>query len=92
MQTKTSWYVKAEDGKTLMVAGKNIGTAVWFAVGITIDNVENIGFKEERPILFADDGKVLEHKETKEQFESIWLKDGDSSENYIEVEPKETQE
>lgn len=92
MQTKISWYVKAEDGKTLIVAGKNIGTAVWFAVGISVDNVENIGFKEERPILFADNGKVLEHKETKEQCESIWLKDGDSSENYIEVETHKPQE
>ena len=60
----------------------------------TLDGVAGIwcGFKpegaiitEERPVLYPEPDFELEHKETKERFSAVWLKDGDSQENYIEV-------
>lgn len=47
---------------------------------------ENIKVKEERQILYAKKGYKLERKSDKQQFSSVWLKDGDNEENYIEVE------
>ncbi len=70
----------------------------------TLNGVSGIwcGFKpegaiitEERPVLYPDSGYELEHIETKERFSAVWLKDGDSEENYIEVpyeEPTQVEE
>ena len=40
---------------------------------------------EERPVLYPESGYELEYIVSKEHFSAVWLKDGDSQENYIEV-------
>lgn len=50
--------------------------------GFKPDNVEVL---EERKVLYPSDGYELEHKITKEHFDSVWLKDDDVQENYNEV-------
>ena len=44
---------------------------------------------EERPVLYPEQGKELQHKETGEKFSAVWLKDGDTQDNYIEVDIEE---
>lgn len=51
--------------------------------GFKPDGVE---VKEERQILRPAKGYKLERKSDKQQFNSVWLKEGDTEENYIEVE------
>lgn len=47
---------------------------------------ENADVKEERQVLYPNKGYLLERKSDSKQFHSIWLKDDDTEENYIEVE------
>lgn len=46
---------------------------------------EGVEVKEEREVLYPEKGYELERKSDKQQFSSVWLKDGDNEENYIEV-------
>lgn len=46
---------------------------------------EGVKVKEERYLLYPEKGYKLERKSDGKQFLSIWLKDGDTEENYIEV-------
>lgn len=75
MRIVLTYLVKMEKGNAWLAPGKEIPE------GATII--------EERPVLFPDDGFVLQNKESEERFESIWLRGGDTEENYIEVENKE---
>lgn len=49
---------------------------------------EGVKVKEERQILYPTKGLKLQSKEGK-ILNSVWLKDGDTEENYIEIEVKE---
>jgi len=49
---------------------------------------EGVKVKEERPVLYAEKGYELVRKSDNKQFRSVWLKDGDNEENYVEVEIK----
>lgn len=42
--------------------------------------------EEERPVLYADKGYILERISDSERMYAVWLKDGDVQENYIETE------
>lgn len=42
--------------------------------------------EEERPVLYADEGYILERISDGERLYAVWLKDGDVQENYIEME------
>lgn len=44
---------------------------------------------EERPVLYPDNGYTLVRKYDNQQVEPVWLKDGDSQDNYIEVKDAE---
>lgn len=46
---------------------------------------EGVKVKEKRFILYPEKGFVLERISDKEHFDSVWLKDDDTEENYIEV-------
>lgn len=50
---------------------------------------EGVEVKEERQVLYPEKGYKLERKADGKQFSSIWLKDEDAEENYIEVEHKD---
>ena len=75
MKTVQSYFVIAEEGKTLMRDGKPMGAAVWLAPGKTYDDVENVGSVEPRMMIFPEQGKILRHKDTKELSQGRWLKD-----------------
>lgn len=47
---------------------------------------EGVIVEEERPVLYADEGKILERISDKERMNCVWLRDGDVQENYMEVE------
>lgn len=83
MRLENSHYVKAEEGKRLILGGKDIGVAVWFAVGRSFANIQNAASIEVRPMLFADEGMELVHKTTGERTTCVWLKEG-TSEDWIE--------
>lgn len=51
--------------------------------GFKPDGVEVL---EEREVLYPAEGYELERITDKERLPSVWLKDGDVKENYIEVE------
>lgn len=46
---------------------------------------EGVTVLEERTVLYPEDGYELENKTTKERMSAVWLKDGDSQDNYIEI-------
>jgi len=46
---------------------------------------EGVKVKEERQVLYAEKGYKLKRKSDGKQISSVWLKDGDTEENYIEV-------
>lgn len=54
--------------------------------GFKPDGVEVL---EEREVLYPAEGYELERITDKERLSSVWLKDGDVKENYIEVKAKE---
>lgn len=81
MKTKTSYMVKFENG-----------TSVWFTPGRAIPEKEVVS-KEERPMLYADEGKLLRNKNTQEVCECIWLKDTTEQDwEEIEKEQEESEE
>lgn len=49
---------------------------------------KNIKILQEIQILYADSGKLLKHKETGEENYSVLLDNGDSEENYEEIEER----
>lgn len=57
--------------------------------GFKPDNVEVL---EEREVLYPDEGYELERISDKERLSCVWLKDGDSQNNYVEVKLEETEE
>lgn len=75
MYIKNSYYIKSEEGKSLLEKGKLIGRACWLSPDKDINSFENIDYKELRPILFSEEGKLLRNKKTLETLDSIWLKD-----------------
>lgn len=48
---------------------------------------EGVNVKEERTVLYPEKGYKLKGKDDK-LINSVWLKDGDVQENYVEVEEK----
>lgn len=79
MKTKDTYFVKFADGK-----------AAWLAPDKEIP--EGIVDQELRVMLFPENGKVLQHKETGELSDGIWLKDT-TVDDYIEIDrPDETEE
>lgn len=82
MRLENSHYVKAEEGKRLILGGKDIGVAVWFAVGKSFEGIQNAASIEVRPMLFADEGMELVHKTTGERTTCVWLKG--KSEDWVE--------
>jgi len=66
-------------------------------IGINGNGAKGIwcGFKpnnsiilEEKQILYAETGKVLQHKESKKEYYSVILNNDDSPENYTEIEER----
>lgn len=66
-------------------------------IGINENGVKSIwcGFKpqnsiilEEKQILYPDEGKILKHKESKVEYHSKIIEDGDSPENYTEIDER----
>lgn len=83
MITKDSYYYSFEDG-----------TSVWLAVGAQLPDsfsAKDIKSKETRVMLIPENGKVLQHKETKEINDGIWLKDSKES-DYVEIDRPEEKE
>ena len=74
MYTKVTYYITYGDGKS-----------AWLSPNKSLDDFENITAKEERTLLFAEDGLQLKHKTTGEFTNGIWLKDT-TIEDYEEVE------
>lgn len=74
MYTKVTYYITYGDGKN-----------AWLSPDKSLDDFENITMKEERTILFAEDGLQLKNKNTGELTNGIWLKDT-TIEDYEEVE------
>lgn len=50
---------------------------------------EGVEVIEERQVLYPASGYELERISDKEHFSCVWLKDGDTQENYIEVEAED---
>lgn len=72
MQVKKSYFVKYGNG-----------TSAWLAVGVIPQG--DILSKEERPMLFPDEGKVLKKKGTEVEYsQGLWLKDS-KEEDWEEV-------
>ncbi|MBR6127808.1 hypothetical protein IKQ21_09005, partial [bacterium] len=46
--------------------------------------------QQEIQVLYADSGKILKHKETGEENYSVLLENGDTEENYDEIEERNT--
>lgn len=74
MYTKVTYYITYGDGKK-----------AWLSPDKSLDDFENITEKEERTVLFAEDGLQLRHKMTGELTNGIWLIDT-NIEDYDEVE------
>lgn len=91
MKLVDSYFVTAAEGTTLMRAGKSMGTAVWLSHTIPVEEVENIGSKELRPMLLPDAGKVLRNKHTGEIAEGGWLRDS-KAEDWEEIDRPEEEE
>lgn len=70
MYTKTT-YVYEKDG------------IIGYACGY---KPEDVTILEERPILYSEVGFELERISDGERMSAVWLKDGDTKENYREVE------
>ena len=65
------------------------GTKAWLAVDKPVENAKIL---EERPMLMPDFGMVLKNKETGEISYGHWMRDGDSSDKWEEIEePKEVE-
>lgn len=66
----------------------------WLSKDSQLSSFENSTIIETRPMLYADDGLVL-FRDGEETGEAIWLRDGDSIENYTEgehIEPEMEEE
>ena len=74
MYTKVTYYITYGDGKK-----------AWLSPDKSLDDFENITEKEERTVLFAEDGLQLKHKINGELTNGIWLIDT-NIEDYDEVE------
>lgn len=74
MYTKTSYYITYGDNKN-----------AWLSPNKSLDDFENVTYKEERILLFAEDGLQLKNKNTGELTNGIWLKDT-AVDDYEEVE------
>ena len=48
----------------------------------------NVKVIEEKQVLYADTGKILRHKETGEKNHSVLLENGDSENNYEEIDER----
>lgn len=72
MQIKMSYFVKYENG-----------TSAWLAVSVVPQG--DILSKEERPMLFPDEGKILKKKGAEAEYsQGLWLKDS-KEEDWEEV-------
>lgn len=49
---------------------------------------QNTTILEEKQILYAETGKILQHKESKKEYYSVILNNDDSPENYTEIEER----
>ncbi len=49
---------------------------------------QNFLILKEKQVLYPELGKILQNKETKKEYYSIILENGDSPENYIETEER----
>lgn len=74
MYTKTSYYITYGDNKN-----------AWLSPNKSPDDFENVTYKEERVLLFAEDGLTLKNKNTGELTNGVWLKDTTFN-DYEEVE------
>lgn len=50
---------------------------------------EGVEILEERQILYPEHNYILVRKTDGKKYNSVWLKDGDTQDNYIEVERKD---
>jgi hypothetical protein len=79
-------YIYAEDGKRLLEGDKDSGVMVMlpsFKDPSVFKNVKEIKLVKS---IMAEEGKILVRKETNEQMFSVDFIDGDSKENYEEIE------
>ena len=47
---------------------------------------DDVTITEERQVLYPAEGKILHLKDTENNYKSVWLQNGDSQENYEEIE------
>ena len=61
MRSEMSYALTAEPNKTLIRKSdnKDVGRYIWCAAGILPTEFDNVGNVEERPMLFAEEGKEL---------------------------------
>lgn len=80
MKTQMSYALTAEQGKHLIRKNdnKDVGVYIWLATGIPASDFNNVGNVEERPMLFADEGKDLVHGD--ERCKAVW----DRGEGWVE--------
>lgn len=72
--------------KSYMVSYEN-GTSVWYAVDKEFSE-DGIVAKEERPMLCADEGKMLKSKKDNYIIDKVWLKDT-TEEDWEEISKEE---
>lgn len=80
MRSEMSYALTAQQGKHLVrkVDGKDVGAYIWCAAGILPAAFDNVGNIEERPMLFADEGKELVHGDVR--CKAVW----DKGEGWVE--------
>lgn len=80
MQRKMSYALTALPNTRLIRKsdGQDVGHYVWLAAGILPTEFNNVGSTEERPMLFADEGKELVHGDIR--CKAVW----DKGEGWVE--------
>lgn len=73
MTTKTSYFIRYGENRS-----------AWLSPNKSPTEFDNVTYTEERIMLYADEGKVLQ-KNNEIIGQCIWLKDDDSIDNYVEV-------
>lgn len=76
MKIEITYFVKLKDN-----------TLAWLAPQSILP--EDVIVKEERPMLLPEENKVLIHKETKEISFGHWICNGDSADNWEEIDKSE---
>lgn len=72
MEIRTTYVFKRADG----------------VIGYSCGHLPEGEILEERLVLYPAQGKELMNTNTEERFSAVWLQNGDTQENYTEVDPE----